>query len=67
MSLPVLHAKMKRSEFQTHLHVYDLLPLDNNPKFFLLSHMFATVILFCAYCIFRVLCPDIPEMLDSVT
>lgn len=25
------------------------------------------VILFCAYCIFRVLRPDIPAMLDSVT
>jgi len=45
-----------------------LLPLGNNPNFFLMAHVFATVvILFCAYCIFRVLCPDTPEMLDSVT
>ena len=59
---------MKRTEFQTHLHDYDLLPLGNNQNFFLPSHMFATVvILFCAYCIFRVLCLDTPEMLDSVT
>jgi hypothetical protein len=68
LRLPGLHAKMKRSELQTHLHDYDLLPLGNNPKFFFLTHMFSTVvILFCAYCILRVLYSDTPEMLDSVT
>jgi hypothetical protein len=68
LRLPVLHAKMKRSELHTHLHDYDLLPLGNNPNFFFLTHVFATmVILFCAYCILRLLYPDTPEMLDSVT
>jgi hypothetical protein len=68
LRLPVLHAKMERSELQTHLHDYDLLPLGNNPNFFFLTHVFATVvILFRAYCILRVLHPDTPEVLDSVT